>query len=137
MIANLPCEHDKGGSIITNQYLEVPEHTGVDAVGDCASIPNPYMGKDYPPIAQNAIEESRLAAKNIVYAIKGKKNKKAFNYKNKGIMAQIGKRTGVAQLFGHKFHGLIAWCLWCTFYLSNLPTINKKLKVTGDWTDLV
>ena len=49
-------------------------------------------------------------------------------------MAQIGKRTGVAQLFGRKFHGLVAWWLWHTFYLSNLPTINKKLKVMGDWT---
>ena len=49
-------------------------------------------------------------------------------------MAQIGKRTGVAQLFGRKFHGLIAWWLWRTFYLSNLPTINKKLKVMGEWT---
>ena len=83
---------------------------------------------------QNAIEEGRLSAKNIVYAIQGKKKKKkAFNYKNKAIMAQIGKRTGVAQLFGHKFHGLIAWWLWRTFYLSNLPTINNKLKVMGDW----
>jgi hypothetical protein len=49
-------------------------------------------------------------------------------------MAQIGRRTGVAQIFGRKFHGLIAWWLWRTFYLSNLPTINKKLKVMGDWT---
>ena len=76
-----------------------------------------------------------MAAKNIVYAIKGKKNKKKpFNYKNKGIMAQIGRRTGVAQIFGHKFHGLIAWWLWRTFYLFNLPTVKKKLKVMGDWT---
>lgn len=135
MIENLPCQHGKGGSIITNQYLEVPGYTNVYAVGDCASIPNPYTGKDYPPTAQNAIEEGRLAAKNISYEIKGKKNKKkTFNYKNKGVMAQIGKRTGVAQLFGRKFHGLIAWWLWRTFYLSNLPTINKKLKVMGDWT---
>ena len=53
-------------------------------------------------------------------------------------MAEIGKRTGVATLFGFKVHGFVAWWLWRTFYLANLPTIKKKLKVMGDWTmDLV
>jgi len=54
----------------------IPGYKGIYAVGDCASIPNPYTGKDYPPTAQNAIEEGRLSAKNNVYAIQGKKNKK-------------------------------------------------------------
>ena len=61
--------------------------------------------------------------------------KKKFNYKTKGMMAQIGKRTGVAILFGKiKLHGFLAWWLWRTYYLANLPTIKKKLKVIGDWT---
>jgi hypothetical protein len=56
----------------------------------------------------------------------------------KGMMAEIGKRTGVATLFGIKVHGFLAWWLWRTYYLSNLPTIKKKLKVIGDWTmDLI
>ncbi len=50
-------------------------------------------------------------------------------------MAEIGKRTGVAILFGKiKIHGFIAWWLWRTYYLSNLPTAKKKLKVMSDWT---
>jgi hypothetical protein len=54
------------------------------------------------------------------------------------MMAEIGKRTGVATLFGIKVHGFLAWWLWRTYYLSNLPTIKKKLKVIGDWTmDLI
>ena len=53
-------------------------------------------------------------------------------------MAEIGKRAGVAELFGFKLHGFIAWWLWRTFYLSNLPSLKKKLKVMGDWTmDLI
>jgi NADH dehydrogenase len=50
------------------------------------------------------------------------------------MMAEIGKRTGVATLFGFKVHGFIAWWLWRTFYLTNLPTFQKKLKVMSDWT---
>jgi NADH:ubiquinone reductase (H+-translocating) len=50
------------------------------------------------------------------------------------MMAEIGKRTGVATIFGTKIHGFAAWWLWRTYYLGNLPTIKKKLKVMGDWT---
>ena len=51
------------------------------------------------------------------------------------MMAEIGKRTGVAILFGRiKLHGFLAWWLWRTYYLANLPTSKKKLKVMGDWT---
>src|SRR5919197_4177949 len=145
LIANLPCDHDKGQRITTNQFLEVPKYPGVYAVGDCASITDPHTGKPYPPTAQHAIRQGKVAAKNIIYSInaknRGKENKKKkeekkekFDYKTKGMMAEIGKRTGVATLFGFKIHGFIAWWLWRTFYLANLPTIKKKLKVMSDWT---
>jgi NADH:quinone reductase (non-electrogenic) len=51
------------------------------------------------------------------------------------MMAEIGRRTGVAILFGRiKLHGFLAWWIWRTYYLANLPTSKKKLKVIGDWT---
>ncbi|HZD36878.1 MAG TPA: NAD(P)/FAD-dependent oxidoreductase [Nitrososphaeraceae archaeon] len=146
LIKNLPCTHDKGGRIQTNSYMEVEEYTGVYAVGDCASIPNPNTGKPYPPTAQHAIREGRTAAKNIVSSIRstngraGQRHskKEKLDYKAKGIMANIGNRNGVAIIFGVRLHGFIAWFLWRTFYLSNLPVTKKKLKVMSDWTmDLI
>jgi NADH dehydrogenase len=141
LIANLPCEHDRKHRIVANNYLEVPGYEGaVYALGDCASISDPHTGKPYPPTAQHAIRQGKVAAKNIILDIEGKRKKKKqkFDYKTKGMMAEIGKRTGVATLFGFKVHGFGAWWLWRTFYLANLPTLKKKLKVMGDWTmDLV
>lgn len=138
LIANLQCEHDSGHRILANNYLEVQKYEGaVYALGDCASITDPHTGKPYPPTAQHAIRQGKVAAKNIVSAIKGKsdKKKKKFDYKTKGMMAEIGKRTGVAILFGRiKLHGFVAWWLWRSYYLANLPTTKKKLKVMGDWT---
>ncbi|PWU80056.1 MAG: 6-phosphogluconate dehydrogenase [Candidatus Nitrosopolaris wilkensis] len=137
LIANLPCEHDKGHRIVSNNYLEVSGYEGsVYALGDCASITDPHTGKSYPPTAQHAIRQGKVAAKNIISAIKGKAKKKTkFDYKTKGMMAEIGKRTGVAILFGRiKLHGFLAWWMWRTYYLANLPTGKKKLKVMGDWT---
>jgi NADH:ubiquinone reductase (H+-translocating) len=141
VISNLTCDHDKHNRIISNNYLELSgyEGEGVYALGDCASITDPHTGKPYPPTAQHAIRQGKVAAKNVILSIEGKRNKKQkFDYKTKGMMAEIGKRTGVAMLFGFKIHGFFAWWLWRTFYLSNLPTIKKKLKVMGDWTmDLI
>jgi NADH:ubiquinone reductase (H+-translocating) len=140
LIASLSCEHDKKHAIIVNNFLEVKGYEGqVYALGDCASITDPHTGKPYPPTAQHAVRDARVAAKNIIYEIEGKQNKKIrFDYKTKGMMAEIGKRTGVATLFGVKVHGFVAWWIWRTYYLSNLPTIKKKLKVMGDWTmDLI
>lgn len=152
LITELECEHDKGHRIVTNEYLEVKNYEDVVyALGDCASIPDPHTGKSYPPTAQHAIREADVAAKNIILSIKANKmkkgmgivdennmvrtTKKKFDYKTKGMMAQIGKRTGVAILFGKlKLHGFIAWWLWRSYYLANLPTVKKKLKVMGDWT---
>ncbi|MGA9149213.1 MAG: NAD(P)/FAD-dependent oxidoreductase [Candidatus Nitrosopolaris sp.] len=141
LVADLPCEHDKGHRIITNSYLEVPGYNGVYALGDCASITDPHTLKPYPPTAQHAIREGKVAAENIILAVKrkGEKNKVKFDYKTKGMMAEIGKRTGVAILFNKfKLHGFLAWWLWRTYYLANLPTTKKKIKVLGDWiSDLI
>jgi NADH:ubiquinone reductase (H+-translocating) len=150
LIKSLPCMHDHGGRIQTNSYLEVKGYSDVYAIGDCASIPNPGTDKPYSPTAQNAIREGRTAAKNIIAAIKERENvkrkrigrrtakKEKFDYRTKGIMANIGNRNGVAIIFGIKLHGFIAWFLWRTFYLSNLPSVKKKLKVMTDWTmDLI
>jgi NADH:ubiquinone reductase (H+-translocating) len=141
LVADLPCEHDRGHRIITNSYLEVPGYNGVYALGDCASITDPHTGKPYPPTAQHAIREGKVAAENIILAVKrrGEKDKVKFDYKTKGMMAEIGKRTGVAILFNKfKLHGFLAWWLWRNYYLANLPTTKKKIKVLGDWiSDLI
>ena len=142
LVAGLPCEHDRGHRIVANNYLEVPGYSGVYVLGDCASITDPHTGKPYPPTAQHAIRQGKVAAKNIISALKGEKEDKykvKFEYKTKGMMAEIGKRDGVAILFNKfKLHGFVAWWLWRTYYLANLPTARKKLKVLGDWiSDLI
>jgi NADH:ubiquinone reductase (H+-translocating) len=80
------------------------------------------------------VEEGKVAAKNILVAIKEKENKKLkFDYKTRGMMAEIGKRTGVAILYGRiRLHGFVA--CWRMYYLSILPTGKKKLTVMVDWT---
>ena len=113
-VSSLPCEYDKGGRIIVNNYLQVHRYAGVYALGDCASVTDPHTAKPYPPTAQHAIREGSVVADNIIAAIKtgfeigeaeeDHSNMTAFDYKTKGVMAEIGKRTGVGDLLGINVH---------------------------------
>ncbi len=132
IVKELQCEHDRGGRIIVDEYLGVKGFDGVYAHGDCASITDSYTGRPYPPTAQNAVEQAKIVANNLVSEIRAG-TKVSFSYKSRGIMAQIGKRKGVGMLFGMKTHGILAWMIWRAYYLSQLPTLEKKLRVVTDW----
>jgi NADH dehydrogenase len=132
----LPCEHDKkSGRIVVDKFLEVQGYPGVFAIGDCAFIVDPNTGNPYPPTAQHAIREGTVVANNTISLIEGKaENKKVFDYKTKGMMASIGKRNGIGSILGLEVQGFIAWWIWRTYYLANLPTLQKKIRVMADWT---
>ena len=135
ILSALSCEHDKSGRIVTNNFLEVLGFTDtITALGDCACITDPITGKPYPPTAQHAIRQGKVAAINLISTIKGEENrKKAIDYKTRGVMALIGRRNGVGILLGYKVHGFTAWWVWRSYYLLNLPTVEKKLRVMVDW----
>jgi NADH dehydrogenase len=135
LLSGLSCEHDKSGRLVTNDFLEVIGHTeSVMALGDCASITDPNTGKSCPPTAQHAIRQGKIAAINLISTIKDQVNaKKKFDYKTKGVMTLIGKRNGVGILLGYKIQGFAAWWVWRSYYLLNLPTVGKKLRVMVDW----
>jgi len=112
LIGNLSCDHDRSGRIVANKYLEINGYeNGAFVVGDCACITDPHTGNPYPPTAQHALRQAKVATKNIIFAINGKPNdrKISFDYKTKGMMALIGKRNGVGILLGLKVHGFTAF----------------------------
>lgn len=132
LLADLPCNKDHG-RIVANEYLEVPGWPGVWALGDCALIADPKMGKPYPPTAQHALRQGRMLARNIAAAVRGGR-KHPFVFSTLGQLASIGRRVGVANILGFNFSGFIAWWLWRTIYLSKLPRTEKKVRVALDWT---
>ena len=132
LLDTLPCPKARG-RVLVNEYLEVPEWPGVWALGDCARVPDRNTGESHPPTAQHALREGKVAAKNILATIRGDQ-KKPFLYTTIGLLAPIGKRTGVANILGVHFSGFIAWWLWRTIYLLKLPRFEKKVLVALDWT---
>ena len=135
LLTGISCEHDhKSGRIIVDKYLELSNYKEVYALGDCAHIIDPNSGDPYPPTAQHAIREGAVVANNIIASIEGRLgDRKTFDYKTKGMMASIGKRTGIGNLLGIEVQGILAWLIWRGYYLVHLPTFQKKIRVLADW----
>ena len=121
------------GKVIINDYLEVPDFSGVFAIGDCALFLNPETKRPYPPTAQIAEAQAKTAAKNLIALIKNSEKEK-FEYHSKGQMAIIGKRSGIATFLGMNISGFWAWLIWRNVYLSKIPTFDKQVRVFLDWT---
>src|SRR5213592_2340424 len=136
LVAELQAKKEKG-RIVVNQHLEVPDHPGVWAVGDCAWVVDAKSGEPCPPTAQHATRQAKCAAENIAAAIRGGA-KRDFSFKALGKMGSLGHHSAVAEVFGMKLSGFLAWWLWRTIYLMKLPGLDRKIRVATDWTlDLI
>jgi NADH dehydrogenase len=131
LLAALPCVKERG-RLVVNDCMEAPEWPGLWALGDCAVVPDPRAGKPYPPTAQHALRQGKLLAENILASIRGEA-KRPFVFSTIGLLASLGRRTGVARIVGINFSGFVAWWLWRTIYLGKLPRFEKKVRVALDW----
>src|SRR5437868_8552542 len=132
VIATLPCEKERG-RLLVSEFLAVTGVPGLWAAGDCAAVPILNTEKFHPPTAQHGLREVVMVAKNIEATVLDRPLK-SFTFTTLGQLASIGHRTGVAMVFGIKFSGFIAWCLWRSIYLMKLPRLPKKLRVMVAWT---
>ncbi len=121
------------GRFLTNADLSVPGHPGIWAVGDCALIKNARDGQFAPPTAQFAVQEARQLADNLLRRLRGEESI-PFTYKSKGMLATIGRHNGVASLYGINLSGFTAWLIWRAFYLSQMPTFARKLRIFVEWS---
>jgi NADH dehydrogenase len=103
------------------------------AIGDCAHVRNAHDGTTAPPTAQFAVREALCLAHNLAATIAGRPTR-PFDYRSRGSMAAIGHRNGVAAVFGVPLSGLPAWLLWRAYYLAQMPTPGRKLRIFVEWT---
>jgi NADH dehydrogenase len=121
----------KHHGIVVDACCRVDGTPNVWALGDCAEIPN-GRGESYAPTAQNATREGTLVAHNIVAAIRGEEQQ-AFEYTPIGELAIVGKRAGVASLYGFHLSGIVAWAAWRVIYLAKAPTMQQRLRIGLEW----
>jgi NADH dehydrogenase len=135
LVASLPLEKDKRGRAMVEPGMRSKSRRNVWALGDCASIPDP-QGKPYPPLAQHALREARTLAANIAAVLRGGDAAplKPFVYANKGTLAALGHFTGVGRVYKVKIYGFVAWWVWRTYYLFQMPQWSRRVRIVLDWT---
>ncbi len=110
--------------------------TGLDrvwALGDCAAAVNMADSRPSPPTAQFAVAQARQLAVTLAAATRGAPTR-AFSYRPRGAMAATGHLAGVADIFGWRLSGLAAWMAWRGYYLLQMPTLGRKVRIFVEWT---
>jgi NADH dehydrogenase len=132
VVADLSVEKDHRGHIVVDGTMRCPSQPEVWAIGDCASIPAPD-GKPYPNLAQHALREARVLARNVFGALDGQPPS-AFVYDTMGMMGSLGHGKAFGQLLKVRVRGVLAWFVRRTYYLLQMPGWGRRLRIMIDWT---
>jgi NADH:quinone reductase (non-electrogenic) len=132
LVQQLPVPLERG-RVVVDDGLAIKGVAAAWAVGDCAWVRNAHDGLISPPTAQFAIREANCLAHNLL-ATERREPKSPFRYRPRGSMAAIGHRRGVAEVFGIPLWGFAAWLLWRAYYLSQMPTFGRKLRIFVEWS---
>jgi NADH:ubiquinone reductase (H+-translocating) len=132
VVAGLPVEKDQRGHIVVDGTMRCKSHPEVWALGDCAFIPSPD-GKPYPNLAQHALREAKVLARDIHGVLNGQ-SPRPFVYNTLGMMGSLGHSRAFGQLLNVRVHGVVAWFVRRTYYLLQMPGWSRRLRIMIDWT---
>ncbi len=142
----------RGFRIVVDEFNRIPGMDNVFAIGDqCLQTTDPAYPGGHPQLAQVAIQQAALLAKNIQKIAEADvwkekhpeaagstaqnidKQLKPFRYKNLGSMATVGRNKAVVEI--GKFHsqGFIAWLLWLVVHLRSILGVKNKMMVLLNW----
>jgi NADH dehydrogenase len=115
-----------------NRINKVFESENIFALGDIAYMETPLYPKDHPQLANVAINQAKLLAKNL-YRLEQNKSTSNFEYKDLGSMATIGRNKAVVDLPFIHFKGHLAWLVWIFVHLMLILSVKNKLIIFINW----
>jgi NADH dehydrogenase len=126
---------DDKGRLRCGADLAADGAAGVFGAGDCAAVPDLTgpPGTYCAPNAQHAVRQAAVLGDNVVAFLRGEPLA-AYRHKYVGSVASLGLYKGVAQVYGIKLRGFVAWFMHRTYHVSRVPTFNRKVRVVADWT---
>jgi NADH dehydrogenase len=136
MLDDTDLPRDSRGRIECGANLQVTGLPGVFSAGDCASVPD--LSKDDPeartsPSAQHAVRQAKVLADNVIAHLRGRPLTE-YRHSYAGSVASLGLYKGVAEIYGIKMRGPVAWFLHRTYHVSRMPTWNRRIRILFDWT---
>lgn len=126
------CIVERANRIKVDQYNKVIGYKDVYAIGDIASMVSEEHPRGHGMMAQPALQQGKLLAKNILATMHGKPLK-SFVYNDKGSMATIGRNKAVVDLPNWRFQGIFAWFVWMFVHLFSLIGFRNRAIVFLNW----
>lgn len=128
----------RGFRFKVDEYNRIPGVEDVFAIGDqCLQTSDAAYPNGHPQVAQVAIQQAKNLAKNLKLINQGADSNAltAFQYKNLGSMATIGRNKAVVEIGKFRSQGFFAWVLWLVVHLRSILGVKNKMMVllNGLW----
>ncbi len=124
-------ETTKTGRLSVEKDLSLKSARDTFVIGDQASF-IADDGNELPGLAPVALQQGQWAAKNILRSVQGK-DRKNFEYNDKGSMATIGRTKAVAMVGRLHFTGFVAWVAWCFIHVLFIAKFRNRIFVLMQW----
>jgi NADH dehydrogenase len=118
--------------VIVNRYNQVSGYGNIFAVGDIAWMTTAKYPKGHPQVANVAINQAKLLARNLKRLI-DQRPLKEYEYKDLGVMATIGRNKAVVDLPFIRYKGYFAWLTWMFLHLMLILSVKNKLIIFIEW----
>jgi len=122
---------DRAGRVLVEPTLALPGRPEVLAAGDLVAFPQ-GDGTLVPGIAPAALQMGRHAAANVARALRGEAPL-PFRYRDKGLLATVGRAAAVARIGRLRLAGLPAWLLWLFVHIWFLIGFRNRVAVMLQW----
>jgi NADH dehydrogenase len=129
--SQLNTKQDNLGRVFVQKDLTIMSNSKVFVLGDQANFKD-NNGTSLPGLAPIALQQGRLAAKNILLELDGKP-KQEFTYLDKGQAATIGRSKAIMETWKFKFTGFTAWLAWLLIHIYYLTGFKNRLFVIISW----
>jgi NADH dehydrogenase len=126
----------RGNRIKVNRFNKVEGFDNVYALGDVAYMETPLFPHGHPQVANVAVNQGKNLAKNLLLQLKGSTAPwTAFEYKDKGSLATVGRNLAVVDIPKPKIHfgGFLAWLFWMVLHLVLIVGVKNRLQIFVNW----
>jgi NADH dehydrogenase len=126
------------GRLVVNPDLTLEARPEAFAIGDAAAVPwgpgSSHPGDICPQLAQVAIQSGRHAAEQVLRRTQGRPTV-PFRYRDKGIMATIGRRAAITEFpQGLVVRGTLGWLAWLGLHIVYLIGFRNRIIVLINWS---
>ena len=123
---------DRVGRVVVGPDLRPPGMDDVFVIGDTA-LAHDGAGKPLPGIAPVAKQQGAYVAEAIQACLAGKAGLPPFRYRDRGMLATVGRKTAVIAFGRLRLKGWLAWWVWGIAHIYFLISLRNRLIVMTQW----